>query len=325
MKRLLCFPFLFVCLVAPVLGALDFQIPEAVDMSGFGSFLRDQGIATLSGRAFPTDSVYGMVPRSDLVLKSATAEIGAPASGAVVYVQADAPVKTIFSFPSGGTVAILHPESYVSLISGLDSRYAMKLAAYSPSEAGRGLAVKKGERLRGGSGSGLYPSNVFDLRLFDAKNVCWVNPIFLASWVRDRTAPVIRAARLVSSGGVAHVDLSGSAAKDKRITCSQGNYSIYIDAFDTIIPGSSLYSAPYRFLVLLDGKSVIDSSFSAAQCTGRGLSFLENPGPSREAIGADGSYRVGTIALVHGEHDLQVQVSDYAGNTSLLKILIIVP
>ncbi len=325
MKRLLCFSFLFVCLVAPVLGALDFQVPEAVDMSGFGSFLVDQRIATLSGKAFPIDSVYGLVPRSDLVLKSATAGIGAPASGTVVYVQADAPVKTIFSFPSGGTVAILHPESYVSLISGLDARYAIKLAAHPQSAAGRGLVVKKGDMLLGGSGTGPYPQNVFGLRLFDAQNLRWVNPIFLASWVHDRTPPVIRAARLIPSGGATHIELSGLAAKDKRITCSQGNYRIYIDAFDTIIPDSSMYSAPYRFLVLLDGKSVIDNSFSAAKCTEGGLSFLENHGPSREAVGADGSYRVGTIALVHGEHDLQVQVSDYAGNTSMLKILIIVP
>ncbi len=222
-------------------------------------------------------------------------------------------------------MAILHPESYVSLISGLDARYAIKVAAQPQSAAGRALVVKKGDRLPGGSGSGLYPPNVFGLRLFDAQNLRWVNPIFLASWVRDHTPPVIRAARLIPSGGAAHVDLSGSAAKDKRITCPQGNYSIYIDAFDTIIPGSSLYSAPYRFLVSLDGKSVIDNSFTAAECTGGGLSFLENTGPSREAIAADGSYRVGTITLVQGEHDLQLQVSDYAGNTSMLKILITVP
>jgi len=222
-------------------------------------------------------------------------------------------------------VSILHPESYVSLISGLDARYAIKLAAHPQSAAGRGLVVKKGDMLLGGSGTGPYPQNVFGLRLFDAQNLRWVNPIFLASWVHDRTPPVIRAARLIPSGGTTHIDLSGLAAKDKRITCSQGNYRIYIDAFDTIIPDSSMYSAPYRFLVLLDGKSVIDNSFSAAKCTEGGLSFLENHGPSREAIGADGSYHVGTIALVHGEHDLQVQVSDYVGNTSMLKILIIVP
>ncbi|MEN6500553.1 MAG: hypothetical protein ABFC65_08450 [Rectinema sp.] len=324
MKRVLFFCLLLRCLIVPGVDALDFQIPELVDMSGFGTLLGDVSNGQPHGKSLQTGAVYGRVPRSDLMLKSATADITAPSSGSVIYVQADAPVKTLFSFPLGGAMAIFHPERYVSVISGLDTSRIIQSAGANQSATPRELIVKKGDSLPGGSGSGMYPPNVFGLRLFDAQNLCWVNPIFLSSWIRDQTPPVIRTARLTKSGDSALIDISGVAARDTRITCAQGNYRIYIDAFDTIVPGSPLYSAPYRFLALLDGKSVVDSSFATAKCTEDGLSFLGNAGSSREAVTADGLYSVGTIALVRGEHDLQLLVSDYAGNTSMLKASIIV-
>jgi len=260
MKRVLVFCFLLRSLVVPSVDALDFQIPELVDMSGFGTLLGNVPRAQLQGKSLQTGAVYGQIPRSDLMLKSATADIIAPSSGSVIYIQADAPVKALFSFPLGGAIAIFHPERYVSVISGLDTSRIIQSAGTNQSATPRELIVKKGDSLPGGSGSGVYPQNVFGLRLFDAQNLCWVNPIFLSSWIRDQTPPVIRAARLMKSGDAALIDISGVAAKDTRITCTQGNYRIYIDAFDTIISGSPLYSAPYRFLVLLDGESVVDSS-----------------------------------------------------------------
>jgi len=326
MKGMKYLSLILVCLAAPMLGALDFQIPEVLDLSGFGSLPGDLTNAQLPGKSPQMGSLYGRVPRSDIVLESATADIEVPASGTVIYVQADAPVKTIFSFPLGGALAILHPESYVSLISGLDAERALESAERRQSAAQSELVVKKGETLPGGNGSGVYPLNDFGLRLFDAKSSLWVNPIFLASWIHDRTPPVIRSARLARSdgSGTAFIDLSGVPAKDRKITCPQGSYRLYIDALDIIIPGSPMYSAPYRILAVLDGKSVVDSSLMAAKSTEAGLSFLENPAPSRETLAADGSYSVGQIVLARGEHDLQLQVSDYAGNTSTLMVFVIV-
>jgi hypothetical protein len=323
MKRVLFFCSMLVCLVALRVDALDFQIPEVADICGFGTILADVSKGQPPRPSLWVSS-YGQVPRSDILLTSVTTDIAAPSSGSVIYVQAEAAVKTVFSFPQGGAVAMLHPERYVSFISGLDAGRVVLSAGADQPTVPRGLVVRRGEKLPGGTGTGLYPQKVFGLRLFDAQNERWVNPIFLASWIRDRTPPVIRAVRLAKSGETTILELSDPAARNARISCPQGNYRIYVDASDAIIPGSLPYSAPYRFLVLLDGKSVVDCSFAVAQCAGGGLSFLGTPGPSREAVAPDGSYSVGQIALVRGEHDLQVLVSDYAGNSSMLKALILV-
>lgn len=324
MKRLPYLAFIFLYLVASALGALDFQIPEALDISGFGTILADQMAAELPGKPYETGPFYGRTPRSDIVLTSANPDIKVPASGTVIYVQAEAPLNTVFSFPLGGALSILHPESYISLISGLNAEQSIKSSKQDTTRVIGSLAIKKEEMLSGGSGSGVYPPNCFGLRLFDARNSLWVNPIFLASWIQDRTSPVIRGARLTKSdGGRASFDL-GAASKDRRITCVQGSYRIYVDAFDTITPGARNYSAPYRVLVILDGKSVVDASFMAAGCSEDGLSFLGTAAPSGEALATDGAYNVGQLTLTRGEHELQLQVSDYAGNRSTMKTLIIV-
>jgi len=230
---------------------------------------------------------------------------------------------TLF-FPLGGAIAIFHPERYVSVISGLDTSRIIQSAGTNQSATPRELIVRKGIVSQGEVG----PACILRMFLAFASSMLKIcagsTRFFSALGFVTKTPPVIRAARLMKSGDAALIDISGVAAKDTRITCTQGNYRIYIDAFDTIISGSPLYSAPYRFLVLLDGESVVDSSFATAKCTEDGLSFLGNAGSSREAVTADGLYSVGTIALVRGEHDLQLLVSDYAGNTSMLKASIIV-
>jgi hypothetical protein len=325
MKRIKYLALSFLCLAAPMLGALDFQIPEVLGISGFGTTLTEQITTELPGKSHETSPFYGQTPRSDIMVESASNNIKAPSNGTIIYVQTEAPVKTIFSFPLGGALAVRHPESYLSLLSGLDADQALKFSKQDQTTTQDVPAVKKGETLSGGSGSGVYPPNCFGLRLFDAQSALWVNPVFLASWIQDRTSPVIRGAKLTKfdDSGTSPFDLSGAAAKEKRIMCVQGSYRIWVDAFDTIIPGSSLHSAPYRILVVLDGKSIIDTSFIAANCSEGGLSFLGNPAPSRETLAADGSYNIGQIMLARGEHDLQLQVSDYAGNQSSLKTLII--
>ena len=298
------------CLLVHVSGALDFQMPKVVDIVGFGTILMDQ--------------TYGMVPRSDMLLESEDNGVEVPSSGTIIYTQPDAPMPSVFSFPLGGTVAILHPDNYVTLLAGLEVPQKKESSELGYLKDSDSLIVKKGEILANGNGSGVFPAKFYSLRLFDVRNLLWINPIIFASWIQDRTAPTIRGVTLARpvETGKARFSLSMGNSKGKKLACAQGSYDIYVNAVDTIIPGTNTYSAPYRVIVALDGKSVIDTSFMAAHCSEEGLAFLGDIAPSRKTVDGEGSYDIGSLMLARGEHDLQLQVSDYAGNRSTLEALV---
>ena len=293
-----------------ILGALDFQMLKVADIVGFGTILSDR--------------TYGMVPRSDVLLESEGNGIEVPSSGTIIYTQSDVSMPSVFSFPLGGTVAILHPDNYVTMIAGLEApqgKESSELGYFRDSDS---PIVKKGELLPDGNGSGVFPAKFYSLRLFDVKNLLWINPVLFASWIQDRAAPTIRSVTLARSAetGKVRFSLSMRNAKGKKLACAQGSYDIYINAVDTIIPGTNTYSAPYRVIVALDGKSVIDTSFMAAHCGEGGLSFLGDSAPSRKTVDGEGAYDIGSLMLARGEHDLQLQVSDYAGNRSTLETVV---
>ncbi len=301
------------------LGAIDFQVPAATDIAGFGTILATQG----SSNAKELQKTKpGFIPRSDIALKTEYPEIKAPSSGTVIYSQRESPVASVFSFPLGGTVAILHPESYISLVSGL----ALDTVIFNQAGKGQENSVKKGISMGQAIGSGIYPERYFGLRLIDIKNSLWINPLFLASWLQDRTAPVIQNVWLTNENmrGNTPIELKTTAPKGKYIECQQATYEVSVAAIDSIIPGSRSFSAPYKIVIMLDGKTSIDTSFIAATCKSEGLSFLGNPAPSSKAILENGAYRVGRIPLQRGQHEIEVQVSDYAGNQSILKASLMV-
>ena len=76
-------------------------------------------------------------------------------------------------------------------------------------------------------------------------------------------------------------------------------------------------------MVVLDGKTILDSSFLGAKRGDTGLSFLGNQAPSMNAVTPDGLYNVGTLVLSRGDHELSVQVSDYSGNMSAVKTRVV--
>lgn len=310
--------FLFVAFLG-ALGAIDFQVPPAIDITGFGTILaiQDSAIAKELQRTKSEPAL-----RSDIVLKTEDLQIKAPSSGVVVYSQRESSIASVFSFPLGGAVAMLHPDSYLSLISGISLDTAILTQARQDKEN----SVKKATNIGQASGSGIYPQQYFGLRLLDRKNSLWINPLFLASWISDRTAPVIQNVWLahVKMQENVSIELKTAVPKGKYIECQQGTYEISVLATDSIIPGSKSLSAPYRFVVILDGKTSIDTSFVAATCKSEGLSFLGNPAPSSKVILGNGAYRVGSILLQRGQHEIEVQVSDYADNKSILKASIMV-
>lgn len=321
------YPFLISYLwLATLLGALDFKIPEVIDLSGFGTVLGDQAKQGVSLEYDVRERCYGKIPRSDVQLISLDTTFEAPSSGSIFYSQVEADLPTVFSFPLGGALAVIHPDRFVSITSGLDPIQVIKSTSRSSKEVQNSFAIKKGDKLTGGDGSGVYPSKNFGVRLFDAKNELWMNTIFLAPWIRDNTSPIMRSAKLIMTGTDKKVffDIMETNKKEKLITCPQGNYSLFVDARDIIITSSRYYSAPYCIKVTLDGETVIDASFIAARASGEGISFLGNPPPSRGSIGegysGEGySYHVGQFLILRGKHDLMLQVNDFAGNQTTMR------
>ena len=74
--------------------------------------------------------------------------------------------------------------------------------------------------------------------------------------------------------------------------------------------------------LLDDGDIVINASFMAARASGGGISFLGNPPPSQRAIGEDCSYQTGQFIILRGKHDFLLQVNDFAGNQTDMRISI---
>lgn len=299
-------------------AALDFQLPEAIDVRGFGSIPPQADVGS---------EVYGRVPSSSIELEQAQPEIRMPASGAVFFVQREAtPGSAVFSFPLGNMIAIEHPEKYVSVIAGLGGEWDSSIASLQPEGQEIIPRLGAGAVLAGGEGSGVFSSRFFSVGLYDANNTLWINPIFLAPWIVDRSPPVIKSARLTRAGAPrsAYAELvPARGAKDPRLSCAQGSYELSILSYDSIIASSRLYSAPYRFVVVLDGKTILDSSFLGAKRGDTGLSFLGNQAPSINAVTPDGLYNVGTLVLSRGDHELSVQVSDYSGNMSAVKTRVV--
>lgn len=314
-----CSRFFFLFLVLNVVSALDFKLPEASDVISFGSFL----IQTTPNR----DS-YGQVPRSSIELEMTQPEMRMPSSGAIFFVQREAPLgNATFSFPLGNAIAVEHQEKYVSVIAGISTYPSNSVLDVPQPSEGTVIRVIHGMILPGGEGSGVFRANSFSVGLYDVNNALWINPIFLAPWVIDHSAPTIRRVRLVKIGAADNMSMElapSRGAKETPISCPQGNYALFIDAYDVIMPTSRLYAAPYRFALILDGKTILDSSFLGAKCSDNGLSFLGNEAPSENSVVYDGLYRIGSIVLPRGAHDLSVQVSDYAGNMSALKSHVLV-
>ncbi len=304
------------------LEAFDFLLPPANEISGFGSFLAQKDTE---------QCIFGLVPRSSIELRNPQAGIHAPASGAVVYIQHELPqFSSIFSFPLGNTIAIEHPEKYLSVIAGLDNSAITTLEGTSQ-EKREIVRVSEDAIISKSAGSGVFKANFFSVSLYDTNNALWINPILLAPWIVDHHAPVIQSITVTRVGAANSATSSASielvpthGSKENVISCVQGNYSIAVSAYDIITPTTSAYSAPYRFVAMLDGRTVLDTSFLGAKRDDNGLSFLENQAPSLNAVTSRGLFKIGNIMLLKGKHDLSVHVSDYSGNMSSIKSRLIV-
>jgi hypothetical protein len=83
-------------------------------------------------------------------------------------------------------------------------------------------------------------------------------------------------------------------------------------------------SGLYHFRVILDGSVIMEKKLDSAAVNERGLSFFGFTPPSSKAVGRNTTLNVGELTLVRGQHNLEIIVADYAGNTSSVPWSIII-
>jgi hypothetical protein len=246
-----------------------------------------------------------------------------PSRGTVIFMQPELPPQFAqFTFPLGNAIATLHTENFMSVIAGFDSAYSSILEASLRNSPSQSTLVLKDAELPAREGSGIFKPKTVMLALYDFKNSLWINPLMVSSRIDDRIKPIIQSVRLAKKGvdRDTYVELLPTRdGKELDLSFSQGIYEILIDAYDRILPESATFSAPFRFTVVLDGKNSAESSFLGGKNTEKGLAFLDNPPPSSSTVTSDGCYKIAEIPFLRGVHNLQIMVSDLAGNQSILR------
>ena len=169
-------------------------------------------------------------------------------------------------------------------------------------------AVEKGNILGKAGASGMSRGTGLSFALYDRGARRWVNPFLLLPPRADKTAPVIRGARLIRDGK--------SYALGETKILPQGEYSIAVDVSDPLeAPWTAGPSAPYFLRLVVDGAKVAELSFDVI-ASRDGISMVGADGP-RGFEGCyleDGRIILASRLFARGRTVIQVLARDYAGN-----------
>lgn len=292
------------------LSALDIKLPELSSIIPFGTPAK-------------ADAQWGNVPRTEATMEPLSGNAAYPASGALIYRQQEPPLKTLYGFPLGQADAVYSTDGFITIMSGIGK------GGQKPASG----AIAAGTIAGAAGGSGIYQQGTLGLRIFDMKKESWLNPFFFAGGIRDQIPPVIEGISLIednksgSRGKVYPILLRPGqlrqGQKGYASECPQGRYLVQVHAWDSINREMPSRAAPFRFVVRLDGTAAIDVSMISAQYSEKGTMFLGNEAPSSNALADSGMWMVGRISLPRGVHELEVELSDFQGNKTLVRTGII--
>jgi hypothetical protein len=295
---------------AMYLSALDIKLPELSSIIPFGT-------------PFSSNAKWGYVPRIEATMEPLSGNASYPASGALIYRQQEAPLKTVFGFPLGEAEAVFNMDGFITIMSGIGK------GGHDPASG----AISAGTIAGTAGGSGIYQQGILGLRIFDMKKASWINPFFFAGGIMDQIPPVIEGITLIeetksgSKGKVYPIQLRPAqlrpGQKGSASECPQGHYLVHIQAWDIINREMPHRAAPFRFVVRLNGTSAVDVSMISAQYSEKGIMFLGNEAPSSNALAEGGMWMVGRISLPRGVHELEVELSDFQGNKTLVRTAIV--
>ena len=278
-RKIVVFAVLF--LLSIFVFAIGWPVHEGSLAANFG--INDGGIPLLgnliesSGSVFPSDV------------------------GELVFVYDPENPATHFPSPLGSWIAVDHGDNII----GIYCRYEDRRDTPVPSLMEPGTVIASTGKSGWTEKDGLY------FAIFDRRERRWVNPSVLIkgtiSGVEDTIPPVIRQVELRNMAGT-----SFNPAVVLRF--SQGLYTIYVDAFDTLVQGGESL-APNRITCSINGVETGLLSFETLiSMDGKRMVYRNGPVPSSRVYDEKG-FGLGEIHLTRGQATLVIEARDMADNT----------
>ena len=221
--------------------------------------------------------------------------------GELIFVYDPENPAAHFPSPLGSWLAVDHGDNLV----GIYSRYEDRRDAPVPSVMETGTVIASAGKSGWTEKNGLY------FAIFDRGERRWVNPSVLItgtiSGVEDTTPPVIRQVELRNMAGT-----SFNPAVVQRF--SQGLYTIYVDASDTLVQGGEAL-APNRITCSVNGTETGLLSFETLiSRDGKRMVYRNGTVPASQVFDEKG-FGLGEIHLTRGQATLVIEARDMADNT----------
>jgi hypothetical protein len=209
-----------------------------------------------------------------------------------------------FPSPLGSWMALDHGDNMV----GIYSRYEDRRDAPVPS------ILEPGTVLASAGSTGWAREDGLHFGFFDRSERRWVNPAIIISGSvsgdGDTVPPVIRQVELRNVAGT-----SINPALVQRLP--QGLYTIYVDAFDTLLQGGAEL-APNRITCSVNGEETGVLSFETLVSREGERMAYRNGLVSTSRVYDDNGFGLGEIHLTRGQATVVVEVRDIADNARTL-------
>ena len=224
--------------------------------------------------------------------------------GELIFVHDPENPAARFSSPLGSWMAVDHGDNMV----GIYGRYEERKNAPVPTVVETGTMLASAGKTGWAEQDGLY------FAFFDRRERRWVNPAIIisgsVSGIEDTIPPSIRQVELRTMAGT-----SINPAQVQRL--SQGLYTIYVDAWDTIGQGTEAL-APNRIACSVNGSETGVLSFETlVSQEGKRMVYQNGPVPASKVYDSKG-FCLGEIHLTRGQANLVVEARDMADNVRSL-------
>ena len=277
---------LFVC-VSTVAGTMEWPLPEAEMIHNFG--YNDRGRPVL-GFVFEGEG-----------------EVLAADTGELIFSRSRKDTASRLPSALGAWSAIDHGDGLVSIY----SRYKDEEKVPPRLRVNRGMPIAAAGRSGWSGRDGLF------FMLFDRRERRWVNASMVINPFPDTEPPRILGVQLRSAGDSRVIE--GSQLQN----ISQGRYAIIVNAVDTLLEPRGLPLAPHRIVSSVNGEEVGVLTFETISAWDGLLMVSRNGLVPAQRVYAN-PFEVGEVQLNRGQAQLEIIVSDIAGNSQSTHVRITV-
>ena len=227
-----------------------------------------------------------------------TGPISAAEDGELLYRRREGDTASRLPSPLGAWAALDHGDGIISIYSRFDDNSSAAIP--NRVENGRVLGV---------SGiSGWSSQKGFYFQLFDRKERRWINPAMIIRPPEDTRPPVIIRVSLRDAQG-------RSIDPSQTRNLSQGRYTIYVDAIDTMKSPNESPLAPYRIICSVNGSEAGVLNFETYSARDGSLVVYRNGlVPVRQVYALAPAYEAADVWFTRGQTTLEIIALDIAGN-----------